>query len=538
MKEFIEAPRRIYEEAKKDGRLIEGLSLEELKLFTLKQEGVVTTGMGSVAAYSDPMSRAAAKTKNSIDHEFGEEERQLANQAIEILRKYKVVSLDFPVGKTDEITGRLLVSEDYSQLAYATRLLFGEGSERIVEYPTYQIVLFTDNNFERNKKIKDVREKDVTIRLWMEKDRREQVKIGRNTTYFGEVKKGVFTFEDWRVKAIDKEGIFLHAGVRRDKLWTYNYKTKKPELEEKITAISGLTATGKTSLLCRKSGRMPREKSEMVGEDGGTFRFDGSFCAFEKSGVYAKTDSIDRVHPEILSASLAEEAYLENVSLRQYPYIPNFSNVSLTKNSRAVVLRENLGIASEEIDVDRIDNIALLTRNPLINAISWLKTPEQATMQEIYGESIQSSGGVEVEAGKPIREFFLDPFVVGDRLEHAMIFYDFLKKNDHINCYLLNTGTIGQDGIDITLRDTLAILNDLLRERMKFSPNPDSLGYFYPIKCDRANLDKLTASDNFEPEVYEKRIKEFLTGRQLYLEEFKSKWGEIPENIKESLRYE
>ena len=58
----------------------------------------------------------------------------------------------------------------------------------------------------------------------------------------------------------------------------------------------------------------------------------------------------------------------------------------------AVVSRDNLEIASHSLRVDRLNYIIILTRNPLVNVISRL-TPEQATMQFIYGESIESSGG-------------------------------------------------------------------------------------------------------------------------------------------------
>ena len=115
----------------------------------------------------------------------------------------------------------------------------------------------------------------------------------------------------------------------------------------------------------------------------------------------------------------------------------------------------------------------MLTRNPLANVISKL-TPEQATMQFIYGESIESSGGNPEEAGRFKREFFLDPFVAGDRLEHAMIFYEILRKS-RIKCYLANTGTIGQDELKVALRQSLATYNDLLRYR-RFSYEPDYLG--------------------------------------------------------------
>ena len=158
-------------------------------------------------------------------------------------------------------------------------------------------------------------------------------------------------------------------------------------------------------------------------------------------------------------------------------------------------------------------------------------------MQFIYGESIESLGGIAVEAGKFKRKFFLDPFAVGNRLNHALIFYDFLKRNPQINCFLANTGTIGENEEQVTLRDSLAIYNDLLRNGIKFSEKPDFLGYHYPIKCDRAYLDKLTALDKFKSETLKRKIKDFLRGRQTFLKEFESRWGRIPPGIKESIRY-
>jgi len=541
MKEFIEAPEKIYLEAKRDGRLIENRSLEEIKRIALRQEGVRETQMGSIAVDSEPMSRAAPKTKNNIDSEFGEEEILLANQAVETLRKRKVVSLDVPVGENSEITARFLMPEKYAYLAYGLKLLFGGTEGRVADKPTYRIIFFTNGKFEANKRIKDVREKDVTIRLWMGSRRGEQTKICRNTTYLGEGKKGVFQFEDWRVKEIDKEGIFLHAGIRRDHLWVYDHKTERPELIEKVTAIAGLTATGKTTTLCRKLARLPRERSEMIGDDGGSLRSDGSFTVFEPMGLYVKTDGIDREQPEILGAALSLDAYLENVSLSRYPYIPEFSNVNKTTNGRAVVLRENIRIAIKELKASKVDNIILLTRNHLMNAISKL-TREQATMQLIYGESEESSGGIPTESGKFKREFFLDPFVVGNRLEHALKFYDILeeieeKRGTPINCYLANTGYIGEKKEKVELWDSLAVYIDLLKESIKFSDKPDALGYYYPVKCDRGKLSKLTALDKFGPATLEEKLQAFLKRRQEYIRGFESKWGPIPPKIKETLRY-
>jgi len=533
---FKSAAKRIYEEARRDKRLIEGRSLEELKRIALRQEGVIQTQLGSVAADSEPMNRSAPHTRNSVEHPFGEAEEALARQAIDVLGTTRVISLDTIVGDgLDGVTVRFLLPETYTQVAYGLKLLLDRPEARIVDDPTYTIIYFTDEHFEANK-AKKLLNKDVTIRLFMGDKRGDQVKICRNTIYLGEGKKGVFQFEDWRIKAIDKTGIFLHAGARRDYLWIYDEHTERPELQEVVTAVSGLTATGKTTTLCRKFAKLPRESSEMIGDDGGTIGFDGSYAAFEIGGLYVKTEGLDENQPEILRAAESRDAFLENVAVTKYPYMPDFNDLVKTGNARAVVTRDNLEIASKNLRVKRLHHIIILTRNPLVNVISRL-TAEQATMLFIYGESIESSGGNPEEAGKFKREFFLDPFVVGDRLEHAMIFHDILKRN-RIPCYLANTGTIGPLDEKVTLRQSLATYNDLVRKQLRFSVETDCLGHYYPIKCDRANLDLMRAHTLFtDRNLMKKRVADFLCGRRQYLESFEAKYGRIPEPIRESLPY-
>ncbi|HRR42177.1 MAG TPA: phosphoenolpyruvate carboxykinase (ATP), partial [Syntrophales bacterium] len=383
MNYFKAAAEQIYQRAETEGRLIKGRSLAELKRIALQQEGVIQTQLGSVAADSEPMSRSAPHTRNSVDHPFGEPEERLAAQAVEVLSREKIIALDTIIGDgRDGITARFIIPESYAQVAYGLKLLFDHPEPRVVENPTYTIIYFTDEAFEANKSKKLV-DKDITVRLMMGEKRGEQVKICRNTIYLGEGKKGVFQFEDWRVKAIDKTGIFLHAGARRDFLWVYDEETERPELKEIVTAVSGLTATGKTTTLCRTFARMPKERSEMIGDDGGTVGFDGSYAAFEIGGLYVKTEGLDDSQPEILRAAESKDAFLENVAITRYPYMPDFCDITKTGNGRAVVTRRNLEIASESLRADGMQYIVILTRNPLANVISRL-TPEQATMQFIY----------------------------------------------------------------------------------------------------------------------------------------------------------
>jgi len=534
---FKKAAEKIYCDAKKDGRLIEGKTLDEYKEIALQQEGVIQTNMGSVAADSEPMSRSAPHTRNNIDDPFGEEEEALASQAVECLSSEKIVCLDTIIGDgRDGVTARFIMPDDYAQIAYGVKLLFEDTpAARVVENPTYTIIFFSDDAFEPNK-FKKLIDKDVSIRLWMGDKRGDQVKICRNSTYVGEAKKGVFQFESWRVKEIDKLGIFLHSGARVDHLWIYDLETERPELQERVAGVSGLTATGKTTTLCRKLAKLPKETSEMIGDDGGTLGFDGSYAAFEQGGLYIKTEGLDESQPEILRASLSPDTFLENVAISRYPYIPDYKDTSKTGNGRAVIRRDSLGLASKSLRVDKVDYIFILTRNPLANVIARL-TPEQATMQFIYGESIESTGGDPDQAGKFKRVFFLDPFIAGDRLEHAMLFYDIIKRN-RIRCYLANTGTIGENEEKVTLRQSLSSYSDILRVQLRFGSEPDHLGYHYPIKSDRANMDYMVSYPKFyDKESLKNKVKDFLKGRQIFLEEFEAKWGPIPDQIRESLSY-
>ena len=98
---------------------------------------------------------------------------------------------------------------------------------------------------------------------------------------------------------------------------------------------------------------------------------------------------------------------------------------------------------SPYIDVDRIDNMVIITRGSIIPGISRL-TMEQAVALMVLGQAMESSAGDPTQAGKIKGEFFYDPFVAGDRAEHANILYEILKGLPHMNYYLINTGGVGE----------------------------------------------------------------------------------------------
>ena len=186
-----------------------------LRRLSLEEEGTRKTKYGNVVADSEPMSRAAMFTKNNIDAEFGNDERALLQEAIARLGSEELVSIDVEVGDgKEDVTARLILPRRFAHVAYGGRKLFRPTA---TETPTYQVIMFFDESFEPNKS-KPLPEKDITIRNAHSVDGR-LVKIARNSNYFGEWKKGVFTE---RIFASNKDGdaIFLHAGCRKDTLET------------------------------------------------------------------------------------------------------------------------------------------------------------------------------------------------------------------------------------------------------------------------------------------------------------------------------
>lgn len=276
------------------------------------------------------------------------------------------------------------------------------------------------------------------------------------------MEKGIFAGEDWRVKQSGK-AIFLHSGCRMDYLENVHgdYKIQS-------SLFVALSANGKTTTTCKVLAKKGAEKSWLIQDDGGSLRVDGSFRGFEPGGIFVKTDGLnpsDQI--ETYYACLRPNTYIENVFVDKDGEI-DFYNVERTSNGRAVIERRDFMHTSREINVDKVDNLVLITRGSIIPAICKL-TVEQAAAFMILGQSMQSSAGDPTQAGKIINEFFYDPFIAGDKVQHANLFYDILKANHHIKCYLINTGSIGEgeNYHDIRLQDTMGILDSLIREGLQ-----------------------------------------------------------------------
>jgi phosphoenolpyruvate carboxykinase (ATP) len=230
------------------------------------------------------------------------------------------------------------------------------------------------------------------------------------------------------------------------------------------TLLAALSSNGKTTTTCRILARKGSEKSWLIQDDGGTLMPDGSFHGFEGGGVFVKTEGVnpgDQV--EIYYGLLKQDTMCENVHVTGEGEF-DFYNYERTSNGRAVVCRKDFMHASPYINVDNVDNFILITRGPLIPAISKL-TREQAVAFMVLGQAMESSAGDPTQAGKIRSEFFYDPFIAGNRAEHANILYEILRGLPDMNFYLINTGSVGEgeQSQNITVGHTMGILDSLIR---------------------------------------------------------------------------
>jgi phosphoenolpyruvate carboxykinase (ATP) len=456
LEEFARTAERIREKAKAENRLLDNPSDDVLRALVAKEERVVKTIYNNFVAESEPTSRSQMFTKNSVDDSFGEDELKLLNQCEKALAKERLISIDRIVGNPNSDTVvRLIVPEKFAHVAYGGRNLFIPVRKPMAK-PDYQIVFFGDSAWETNKS-KPLPQKDITIRLAYLDDSRV-VKIVRNSNYIGEYKKGVFASEDWVAKT-RRGGIFLHAGCREDYL-----QSTHGDYRPVRTLLIALSANGKTTTTCQILARKGMERSWLIQDDGGTLMPDGSFNGFEAGGVFVKTEGVNPGEQvEIFYGLLKPETVCENVCVTDKGDF-DFENFERTSNGRAVVLRRDFMHASPNIDVEKIDNIVLITRGPMIPAICKLDL-EQAAALMVLGQAMESSAGDPTQEGKIRTEFFYDPFVAGDRAAHANRFYDILENLPHINYYLMNTGSVGEGYHfkDITVGHTMSILDSLLR---------------------------------------------------------------------------
>jgi len=269
----------------------------------------------------------------------------------------------------------------------------------------------------------------------------EMVILG--TEYAGEMKKGVFGVLNY---TLPKKGILsMHCSANEG-------------ADGDVALFFGLSGTGKTTLSADP-------KRALIGDDEHGWSDDGIFN-FE-GGCYAKTiDLSPEGEPQIYNA-IRYGAILENVGFDPETFEVDYSDVSITQNTRCSYPIEFIDNAKIPCVGEHPKNIIFLTCDAfgVLPPVSKL-TPGQAMYQFISGYTAKVAG-TEIGVTEPVPDFsacYGAAFLSLHPTVYAELLAEKMKKHD-VNVWLVNTGwTGGAYGVGhrFELKYTRAIVDAIL----------------------------------------------------------------------------
>ncbi|MBZ0120933.1 MAG: phosphoenolpyruvate carboxykinase (ATP) [Sandaracinaceae bacterium] len=279
--------------------------------------------------------------------------------------------------------------------------------------------------------------------------RQEFVILG--TEYAGEMKKGVFTIMHY---LMPKKGVLsMHCSANEG-----------PSGD--VSIFFGLSGTGKTTLSADPNRRLIGD-DEHCWTDEGVFNIEG--------GCYAKAVNLSpSAEPEIWNA-IRFGSVLENVVFDRESRRVDFTDISITENTRCSYPIEFIPNAKIPCVTGHPDNVILLTADAfgVLPPVSRL-TPEQAMYHFISGYTAKVAG-TEVGVTEPTATFsacFGAPFLVWHPTKYAEMLAAKLAKHG-AQTWLVNTGWTGGSygvGARMSLFHTRAIIDAIHSGELKDVP--------------------------------------------------------------------
>ncbi len=464
-----------------------------------------TTEYGSPRYVSEQKSRSADQTTNLIDDEFDDADWEAISDGLAAAAERELVCLDRQVGRHEEtsFTCRLFVPTEYSRIALA----WGNLLEPATGEPDFQTLQLPewDEQVDNERRIRVLPDEGLTFVL--------------GSDYTGEAKKSFLRLFMRRVK--EQGGLGIHAGSKRVTI------ESDGEVRTVGQAFLGLSATGKSTLTGHGCWLDEPEGTEMLQDDVCALLPDGQVTGSEGNGLYIKTDGLDEdEQPALYEAATDDEAVFENVWVDEDGTV-DFDNTELTANGRAVIRREDLSSASEDIDMaEGVDQVFFITRNPAMPPVARLND-KQAAVAFMLGESIQTSAGDPDAAGESIRVVGTNPFIVGPPGEEGDRFRELIADNN-VECFIINTGHVGPSKADIGVRESVKILVGAARGDITWRAD-DTFGFEVPDSVPGIDVEPFYPPAHYDD--FEAELERLRTERREYLEQFENLPQEIADAV-------
>jgi phosphoenolpyruvate carboxykinase (ATP) len=477
----------------KPRRVIDNPSEEKLREWSLERGGVITE-FGNLSVTTKVRNRIAKFTEVVIG-EPDPEDAQLIYKVLDYVEDKEMIMLDRVMCKTPGFKAncRLYVTAEYPRLPlmWGCTLFPPEGRE-----PDF--VTITIPEWEE-KRVLVFPERGLTIIL--------------GSDYKGENKKAMLRqIMYWTKK---RGNLGLHAASKILRVY------RDGGLQDMGFLLFGLSGTGKTSLSCHSHWLRAPERVVIRQDDVVILRSDGSGIGTEDS-FYIKTEGLEPyTQPLLYAAALSPRAILENVRVEAETGRVDFLDTSLTSNGRAMVKRNDVAYTDVEIDLEKVHFVIFINRRydilpPVVRlGVEW------AAAAFMLGESVETSAGEPSEAGKSRRVVGTNPFIVGSEAEEGNIFLGILRQNPQIQCFILNTGSVG--GVDrgqkITVRDSVKVIEMIAKDKIMWRSD-EFWGYEVPVEIPGIDLGRFDLRNYYPEERLVQLSEELKQERLLWLSQF------------------
>lgn len=440
-----------------------GINVEDIRRnlspAVLYQEAIQTekstaiANSGALIAYSGSKTGRSPKDKRVVRHPDSEHDVWWGSVNIEIDEPTFLVNRERAVDYlntrqrlyvVDAFAGwdseyrakvRVVCTRPYHALFMHT-MLIRPSREELDEFGDPDAVIFNAGQFPANRHTTGMTSKtSVDVHL----EAREMVILG--TEYAGEMKKGVFTLMNYFMPKQDV--LSMHCSATADKE------------NGRSSVLFGLSGTGKTTLSADP-------KRYLIGDDEHCWSNNGIFNI--EGGCYAKAiDLTSEAEPDIFQA-LRFGAVLENVVYDTDDHSVDFSNDSLTQNTRGAYPIEFIQNAKIPCLAGHPADVIFLTCDAfgVLPPISRLNA-EQAMYHFISGYTAKIAG-TEMGVNEPEATFspcFGGPFLVWHPGKYAALLADRIRQHK-ARVWLVNTGWTGGPygtGSRMKLAHTRAIID-------------------------------------------------------------------------------
>ncbi|HZF58506.1 MAG TPA: phosphoenolpyruvate carboxykinase (ATP) [Rubrobacter sp.] len=243
------------------------------------------------------------------------------------------------------------------------------------------------------------------------------------TAYAGEIKKSIFTVLNFVLPT--EHGVFpMHCSANMGK-------------EGDVALFFGLSGTGKTTLSADPE-RCLIGDDEHGWSDAGAFNFEG--------GCYAKTIHLSWEKERQIYEAVRFGTVLENVGMDRRTREVDYSDSSITENTRAAYPLEHISGAVSSGTGGHPSAVLFLTADafgvlPPISALS----PEQAAYYFLSGYTAKLAGTeaeMESEVEATFSTCFGAPFLPLPATTYSRMLSERLREHG-VRCYLINTGWSG-----------------------------------------------------------------------------------------------